>query len=77
MLVPTRQPSETQPLPAPAAAEGIDPSTDDDEIVVEPAQPLDSSEQLPGASTRAQRRARNIAAAARVNLPNTMTRRPS
>ena len=43
-------------------------------IVVELGCPLATSEPVTGASRRAQRRARRISAAARVNLPTNLAR---
>ena len=49
-------------------------STDEDEIVVESAPLEASSEPVAMSSTGEERRARNIAASVRVNLPTSMAR---
>ena len=74
MLVPTGRPQSIHPVTNAETKAESESSTDEEKIVVEPDPQQATSEPVVGASTRAQRRARRVAAAVRVNLSSSMAR---
>ena len=74
VLVPTGQATGVQFAVRLEPDTSSESSTDEEEDVVETAHPPESSEPIPGAATRNQRRARNVAAAGRVTLPTSVAR---